>query len=269
VLPGAELAQGAGQRLQQERVAAGAGVARLAQRRVRAPAQPVTQQRLGRRAAERPKPQRGAARAGPQFIEDDGLVRAIARGEQQRDRQALDAGGQVREPPQRRLVRPVRVVHHDQQRIAGRQVRHQPVEAVRRRMRDVVPDRAGLGSAEHPRRQPGGPVQQLVPFARPGPRPGRLEQLAGDPVAEATFQGQPARGQDPQARRGRTGARRPQQRRLADPGRPFDQHEGAAARSGGRCGRGERRQFIVAFEDHRVSVPHQSPVLEPGTARSA
>ena len=153
--------QPGGQRLDQERVAAGAGVAVPAQVRVGARAQ----ERGGRLRAQRPQPQPGPGHA--QFIQQGRLVRPVAHGQQQRDRQAVDAGGQVREPAQRRPVGPVRVVHGDHQRAFGRQVRGQPVEAVHGRVRDVVLDRAGLGPVEHPRGQAGRAVQQPLPSGLP------------------------------------------------------------------------------------------------------
>ena len=120
----------------------------------------------GRRViAKRPEPQPDGLWAGTQLVEQGRLVRAVAHGEQQRDRQALDAGGQVREPAQRRRVGPVRVVHGDHQRAPGGEVRDQPVEAVHGRVRDVVFDRAGLGRVEDAGGQPGRAVKQPIPSA--------------------------------------------------------------------------------------------------------
>ena len=262
----ARLAQRGGQRFEQERVPAGVVMAGPAQLRVRLPAEPLPHERGGRLAAERPERQQRALRAGAQLLEYPRLVRAAARGEQQGDGQAVDAGREVGEPPQRRRVGPVRVVHRDHQRPARREVRGQPVEAVRRRVRDVVLDRSGAGPVEHPGGEPGGAVQQLVPLAGAGRGADRLDELAGDAVGEAALQGEPAGGEDPRAGHRRAGAGHPEQRGLADPGGPLHQDEGAVPRLGG-IGRGrEHRQFRVAPENHRVTVEHGTRPLEPDTA---
>ena len=65
------------------------------------------------------------------------------------------------------------------------------------RMRDIVLDGPGLGSVEHPCRQPGGALQQPVPLAGAGRGADGLEELADDPVGEAALQGEPARGEHP------------------------------------------------------------------------
>ena len=175
-----------------------------------------------------------------------GLVRAVAYREQQRDRQVLDADGQVGEPAQRRRVGPVRVVHREHQRLPGRQVGDQPVQAVHGGVADVVFDRAGFGPVEHPGGQGGRPVHQPVLAAD------RVEQLADDAVAEALLQRQPAGGEDTRAR---SPAGRPEQRGLADPGRPLHQDQGTVPGLGRRDGGGQRRQLRVAFEYDRVFHP--------------
>jgi hypothetical protein len=178
------------------------------------------------------------------------------RGEQQGDGQAVDAGREVGEPSQRWRVRPVRVVHGDHQRPAGREVRGQPVEAVRGRVRDVVLDRSGAGPVEHPRGEPGGAVEQLVPLAGTGRHADRIDELAGDAVGEAALQGEPAGGEDPRAGHLWAGAGHPEQRGLADAGRPLHQDERAVPRLGGLGRRRQHRQLRVAPENHRVTVEH-------------
>ena len=75
--------------------------------------------------------------------------------------------------------------------------------------------------------------------------PDRVEQLADDAVAEALLQRQPACGQDARAR---SPAGRPEQRGLADPGRPLHQDQGTVPGLGRRDGGGQRRQLRVALE---------------------
>ena len=200
-------------------------------------AEPPADQRGGGVRAERPQPDPGPGRA--QLAEQLGLVRAVAHREQQRDRQVLDAGGQVGEPAQRRRVGPVRVVHREHQRLPGREVGDQPVQAVHGGVADVVLDRACFGPVEHPGGQGGRPVHQPVLA------PDRVEQLADDAVGEALLQREPAGGQDP---RPWTSAGRPEQRGLADPGRTLHQRQGAVPGLGRRDGGGQRRQLRVAFE---------------------
>jgi hypothetical protein len=191
----------------------------------------------------RPQPDPGPGRA--QLAEQLGLVRAVAHREQQRDRQVLDAGGQVGEPAQRRRVGPVRVVHREHQRLPGREVGDQPVQAVHGGVADVVLDRACFGPVEHPGGQGGRPVHQPVLA------PDRVEQLADDAVGEALLQREPAGRQDPRAPRALGAwapAGRPEQRGLADPGRTLHQRQGAVPGLGRRDGGGQRRQLRIAFE---------------------
>src|SRR6266487_1965093 len=127
---------------------------------------------------------------------------------------------------------------------------------MRRRVRDVVLNRPGARPAEHPRGEPSGTVEQLVPLVRADGRADRIEELAGDAVRKAALQGEPAGGEDLRAGHLWAGAGHPEQRGLADPGGPLHQHEGTMARPGG-IGRGrQRRQFRVAPENHRVTVAH-------------
>ena len=200
-------------------------------------AEPPADQRGGGVRAERPQPHPGPGRA--QLAEQLGLVRAVAHREQQRDRQVHDAGGQVGEPAQRRRVGPVRVVHREHQRLPGREVGDQPVQAVHGGVADVVFDRAGFGPVEHPGGQGGRPVHQPVLAAD------RVEQLADDAVAEALLQREPAGGEDARAR---SPAGRLEQCGLADPGRPLHQDQGAVPGLGRRDGGGQRRQLRVALE---------------------
>ena len=240
-VPATRRAQCSGQGFEQERVPAGAGVARLAQLRIRLFTEPLPQECGGRLAAERPQPQRRARRAGTQLVQHPRLVRAAAHGEQQGDWQAVDPGREMREPAQRRHIRPVRVIHGDHQRTARRQVRGQPVQAVHGCERNVVLDRSGTGPVEHARGEPGRAVQERVPLPGPGRDADRLDELADDAIRKAALQGQPAGGQDPRAELTRAGAGRAEQGGLADPGGSFHQHEGAVSRFGGAGGGHQHR----------------------------
>jgi hypothetical protein len=237
-----------------------------AQSGIRLVAESPAYHRGGRVRAERPEPEPGHACAGPQFVQQRRLVRPGADGQEQRDRQPVQAGGQMREPAQRRSVGPVQVVHREHQRLPGREVRGQPVQAVRGGVGDVVLDRAGLGPVEHPGGQPGRPVQQAVLAAR-GVKQHRVEQLADDAVGEALFQCEPAGGQHAQAVAPAAG--RPEQRGLADPGRPLHQDQAAVTGRGGRRGGGQRGEFLLALENDRVTYAHDWSVFLPVPRRKA
>ena len=81
--------------------------------------------------------------------------------------QLLQSWQEEREEPQRRTVRPLRVVHHQSHRALGRQVREQPVEPVEHREGRVRSDRrrladraVGVWQAEEPDRDPGWSLQE-------------------------------------------------------------------------------------------------------------
>ena len=165
----------------------------------------------------------------------------------------------MREPVQRRRIRPVRVVHGDHQRAARREVRDQPVQAVHGGERNVVLDRSGAGPVEHARGEPGRAVQERVPLPGPGRHADRLDELAGDAIRKAALQGQPAGGEDPHAEFTRAAAGHAEQGGLADPGGSFHQHEGAVSRLGSvGCGQ-QHCQFRVAFEYHLLNAGHGRP----------
>ena len=155
----------------------------------------------------------------------------------------------------------MRVVHRDHQRATRGQVSGQPVQAVHRRVRDIVLDRPRLGPVEHPRGQPGSAVQQPVPLPGPGGGADRLDELADDAVGEAALQREPARGEDLAARRGGR-ADGPQQGRLPDPGGAFHQHQAAPpSRGAGNSGR-QHGKLLVAPDDSAVAA-HDSSFTGP------
>src|SRR3712207_8312735 len=59
---------------------------------------------------------------------------------------SLDPLGEEHEPPQRRAVGPVHVVGDEQQRLAGGEVRHEPLERLERR--HEIGGRLALGRSE-------------------------------------------------------------------------------------------------------------------------
>ncbi len=155
------------------------------------------------------------------------------RGDDQRDRHALQPVGQVGERVQRRFVGPVRVVDEHRDRTLAREVGRQPVERVAGRER--VLGRGDGGALERDAEQRGGEPgragEQRVGLAAPALQ-GLVEELAHDPEREVLLELGAARSEDREPGLGRGVPRRLHQRRLADAGRPVDQHHAAGALRG-------------------------------------
>ena len=135
----------------------------------------------------------------------------------------------------------MQVVDREQQRLLGREVEREPVQAVQRRERGG----ALLVGRERLLEQRGGRGGRAREPAA-GDDPG-LEQLAHDAVGELALELPGPRLQDLE-RRPRTLAQAGEQPGLADAGRPLDQHEAAAARGRVRDQRVELRELRVALE---------------------
>ena len=150
-----------------------------------------------------------------------------AGGGDQADREAVEAPRQVGEPAQRGEIGPVDVVHEHEQRPLLGKVGREPVQAVQRRAGVLLTAHA-VQHRPRQRRRAG-----EVLFAHD-----RLEQLPHDRERKLALELGPARAQHAPVVRQRP--RRPQQPRLADPGRPFDQQPATAAvehpRHGGDLG---------------------------------
>ena len=235
---------------EQQRVAAGRGVAGVAERGLGRLAEPLAHQRLGAHAAQR------AGLDGPRVrvVGDLGEQRrvgarlAAAHGHRQQDRQPFEPSREVGEEAQRRPVAPVEVVDGEQQRLLGREVRgepEEPVERGERRHAAAVGPRREVGRAEDGGRRCGRAGERLRAARRIGH--GRLEQLAHDAEAELALELRRAGGQHEQLV-ARTGAQVGEQARLADPGRAADHEQPPAPRR--RVGdRGvERRDLGLALD---------------------
>ncbi len=157
--------------------------------------------------------------------------------------QVVEPAGQVAQPAQRRLVAPLQIVDHQQQRLTVREGDRQAVERVQDRERHVLHARAARGPFEDLARRRRGAFQQRV-----GDR--RLEQLAHDTERQPLLELAPARAEHPHVRVDGLAASLPQQPGLADPRRPFDDQEPGAAVRGRGGERSEHRQLVVALEQH-------------------
>ena len=215
-----------------------------------APPQPLCDQvadggqRTARQAAAPgPRGRRAARRAAARRPR-----RPRAGGYDHGDRQLLEPRHEEREEPQRRCVRPVRVVDREDQRRAVGQRRAQPVEAVQDPERGVQRLARGAGLVALRPRQPEPPAGRSGrPLIHIAPRGGRrrerrLEQLAGDPKREVTLELRTARREHGQSaprgpppappRAARTCRSRPGPRsRSASRGRPPPGSNAASTRS--------------------------------------
>ena len=246
---------------QQQRVAAGGGMAGGAERGLGGVAEPLAHERRGRGLAERSGPQR--ERRG--ILDDLGeqarvgarLGAAQRRGDEHRG--AVEPPREVGEEAQRRAVGPVQVVDREQDGMLRREVEREPVERVQRGERGgalLVGGRRGLEQ----RGGRGGGAGELP--ARGDPR---LEELAHDAVGELALE-LPGAGLDDLQRRLRALAQAREQARLADPRRALDQDEPAAARGRARDELVERGQLGVAFEQQGGGLSRQGR-HRPGRAR--
>jgi hypothetical protein len=77
----------------------------------------------------------------------------------------------------------------------------------------------------------------------------RLEKLTHDSKGEIALQLSPPRPQHAHSALCSRGPRRREQRSLADPGRPLDDHERALARAGRGKHRLDPRQLLAPFEE--------------------
>ena len=107
------------------------------------------------------------------------VVRGRPGRDDQRDRQVGDPAGQVDEELQRRQVRPVRVVHRDQQRAGGGEIHRDPPQRVQR-AGEFGLTRVERGVVECLERRPGRPGQDLLPDLARVPGDRTLDHLPDD-----------------------------------------------------------------------------------------
>ena len=187
--------------------------------------------------------------------------RRIARPQrnQQPGRQPLQPRREVSQPAQRGLIGPVRVVDDDQQRPAGREVGHQPVQAMQHRKRTAAGRLPGQRAGQQRPHRRGGPGQQRLTFARARVRQAPLEQLPHHAEREARLQLRPAGPHDLVPQLPRPPACLLGQRRLAD-ARPALDHQHPAAARQQQLNRGQLT-LALAQPPHQTSLPPSpSPV---------
>ena len=220
--------------------------------------QPLAHERLRRGGAERARAHGRLGCGGQQLGQQVGLRRRLARahGADHAEPQLVRAGGELRQPAQRRRVGPVHVVDDEHGRAALGEVGGQPDQPVRGGVHRVAGERrlGRLGCSARPA-SPAAPTVSSLHSAsrcsgakagarRPRPRPAR----AG-PRARAA----PSR-RAPRALR----ARRREQARLADSGRvPRPRSPGPCPARTASSRSAERGQFGVAVEQRsRMRRPY-------------
>jgi hypothetical protein len=240
---------------QEQRVAARFLLAGGAERIVRSGGERLAQESGGGLGAERRRADHRRQRVGDDLVDQARLFADLGRPEAHDDREgeALHSREQVCEPAQGGEVGPVQVVDREQERPAGREVRRQPVEAVKGRQRGI---RAGLGDellgVEERLGQRRRAREQLGSlFARKRCEQ-RLEELPHDAEREGAFELRASGAEHLHAGAVTAGLGLRHQRGLADAGRAFDSHEQAARFAA--CDEALKgRELSVALEQLEVS----------------
>jgi hypothetical protein len=182
----------------------------------------------GRRLAQRARPERPGRGLGGELAEQRRVAADLPRAQSrdERDRQVLEAPGEIRDEAQRQLVGPVGVVDDEQQRRLLGEVRREPVQPVQERVGRALPrPLAGRGrlEAEQLRCQPRAPLEQPTPLGRAARAQATLEQLARDAERELALELAPAGGEHLEAALARADPRSVQERRLAQAGGRLDE----------------------------------------------
>ena len=118
---------------QQQWIAAGDFVTRGAELVVGVPGERLAEESGGGAGAERRGPNDGRKRVGDHLAEEGNVRSLLGRPESDHDQEleGLCPRQEIREPAQGRQVAPVQVVDHDQGRATRRDIRREPVEAVK------------------------------------------------------------------------------------------------------------------------------------------
>ena len=142
----------------------------------------------------------------------------------------------------------MQVVEREQERLARREVRRQPIETVERRQRRVRGRlRRDLGRVKERRRERRRAREQVGSLFRLQGGEQRLEELPHNPVRERALKVGAAPAQHLHTGLLSECFRLRHQGGLADAGRPLDREQPPAARAGGDQA-GHRRQLGVALE---------------------
>ena len=182
--------------------------------------------------------------------------------ERQQEQHGLpgQARAQVGEPARRRRVGPLHVVDGQQQRALQREVRGQPVQAVQHLGGVALgEDRIGAQVAEDRLGRGGRASEQARALLGARADERGLEQLAYDGEGEVTLElagvgderGHPERRGDPPGL--------VEQRRLPHPGRSFDEHDPAFARTGGAHARRHALQLGCSLQQHQSERKSTDP----------
>jgi len=256
------------ERLEEEGVAAG-GVAAGRREVVRhLPAEPALAEHRRGLDAQRFRPQPGGLGAGGQPSQVDRDLLPAADGGEHGQGKAIQAGGQVVEESQRFRVGPVQVVDGEGHGTLVGQIAEQPVQAVQHAERAIAPERGlrGAGRGEQRLRQGRGALEQTVTIRVRGPRDRGLQQLPHAAEGKIALQLAGPRSKTGEARCGGGLAGHPEQARLTEPGRGFDEHDLAPALS--RLGQraAELRKLTLALQKRRRRLDCHSSSPPLGTA---
>ena len=134
--------------------------------------------------------------------------------DQQRQRQTLDSRSEMRQPPKRRLIRPMHIIHSDQHRPAVREIGGQPIEPMQDGKRRVPRGRLADLSQQQRSNRAGRAREQRVTLAHLSARQPALEQLAHYTEREPRLKLRATRSQHLVTQPGCPPARRLQERGL-------------------------------------------------------
>ena len=180
-------------------------------------------------------------RRRPELLEWRGRRVPGPNADQDGDWQRLEPAGQISKKPQRRLVRPPRVVDRQQHRQLVGEVDHEPVEAVEK------PDRGRLDRLGNAEQHGLGQLRRTVQESLAVRADHRLEALSRHAQRIVALELRPHGVQHAQAPLRRALARRPHQRGFPDTGGSLD--EGEPARPVARAveQRVDRRELVLAL----------------------
>ena len=200
-----------------QRIPAGQLPARRAERLVGILVQLRAHDRANRRPAQRPKRDPLHPTIAHQLLELAALATRIARAQTQHQQhgQIPRPSRQIPKPRQRRIINPLHVIDHYQQRTTLSPIRAQPKQPVNRR--EPVRRRLTRLHAQRPRTHPRNTSQQPTPLPWRSRAQHRLKQLTRNPERDLLLKLRPPRAQHPKPTRLRARPHRRQQLALPDP----------------------------------------------------
>ena len=200
-------------------------------------ADPADRILAGKRRKKRPK------------LVPPGALRVAVGGQDEQPCRA-DSGGQMPQQPQRRHIRPVQVIEHDEQAGAGCRVR----EELANRFEHLEPPLRRRTGLDRLAPQSGRDNSQVgpLPGSRVMDRGDVTDDLAKQPIRRAALILTGPGPHAPPPRRSRAGRRLLGHASLADPGLTADEHDPALTTAGRAHLRGEHRQFRLPPDEHRA-----------------